>query len=199
MQTDNINFQDIWNKKSADIPNIQEIKSSADKYKKKQLRFTIWHIFSLSFTAVMIIFIWNVIDFKMFTTSLGIILILIALAMYIYLSSQNINVIRKINPSITNQEYLASLKKLQHQQIYMQTKGISIYYVLLTTGFAFYFYEFAMRMSTLGAILAYGLTFIWLAIAWFFLRPRQIKKQNAKISKVIDSLEWIEKDLDEKL
>ena len=199
MQTDNINFQDIWNKKSADIPNIQEIKSGADKYKKKQLRFWICHILSLSVTAVMIIFIWNMIDFKMFTTTLGIILILIALAMYIYLSSQNINVIRKINPSITNQEYLASLKKLQHQQIYMQTTGISIYYVLLTTGFAFYFYEFAMRMSTLGAILAYGLTFIWLAIAWFFLRPRQIKKQNAKISKVIDSLELIEKDLDEKL
>ena len=195
MSTENINFQDIWNKKSADIPNIQEIKSSADKYKKKQLRFTICHILSLSVSAVMIIFIWNVIDFKMFTTSFGIVLILIALAMYIYLSSQNINVIRKINPSITNQEYLTSLKKLQHQQIYMQTKGISIYYVLLTIGFAFYFYEFALRMSTLGGILAYGLTFVWLAIAWLFLRPRQIKKQNVKISKVIDSLELIEKDL----
>lgn len=199
MQTDNINFQDIWNKKSAEIPNIQEIKSAADQYKKKQLRFTIWHIFSLSFTAVMIIFIWNVIDFKMFTTSLGIVLILIALAMYIYLVSENINVIRKINPSISNQEYLASLKKLQKQQLYMQTKGISIYYVLLTAGFAFYFYEFALRMSTLGASLAYGLTFLWLAVAWFFLRPRQIKKQNEKISKVIDSLELIEKDLDEKI
>jgi len=199
MQTDNINFQDIWNKKSAEIPNIKEIKSAADQYKKKQLRFTIWHTFSLSFTAVMIIFIWNVIDFKMFTTSLGIVLILIALAMYIYLVSENINVIRKINPSISNQEYLASLKKLQHQQLYMQTKGISIYYVLLTAGFAFYFYEFALRMSTLGASLAYGLTFLWLAIAWFFLRPRQIKKQNEKISKVIDSLELIEKDLDEKI
>ncbi|KQT25296.1 hypothetical protein ASG22_20560 [Chryseobacterium sp. Leaf405] len=197
MPTDNINFQDIWNKKNTDIPNIQEIKSSADKYKKKQLRFTICHIFSLSVTAVMIIFIWNVIDFKMFTTSLGIVLILIALAMYIYLVSGNLNVIRKINPSINNQEYLASLKKLQHQQLYMQTKGISIYYVLLTTGFAFYFYEFALRMSTLGGILSYGLTFIWLTVAWFFLRPRQIKKQNEKISKVIHSLETIEKDLRE--
>lgn len=197
MQTDNINFQDIWNKKNADIPNIQEIKSSADKYKKKQLNNTVCHILSLSATAVMIIFIWNIIDFKMFTTSLGIMLILIALAMYIYLVSENINVIRKINPSISNQEYLASLKKLQHQQLYMQTKWISIYYVLLTAGFAFYFYEFALRMSTLGGILAYGLTFIWLAVAWFFLRPRQIKKQNEKISKVIDSLEIIEKDLGE--
>jgi len=199
MQTDNINFQDIWNKKNAEIPNIQEIKLTADKYKNKQLTNIICHILSLSVTAVMIIFIWNVIDFKMFTTTLGIILILIALALYIYLFSQNVNVIRTINPSITNQEYLATLKKLQKQQLYMQTKGISIYYVLLTIGFAFYFYEFALRMSTLGASLAYGLTFLWLAVAWFFLRPRQIKKQNEKISKVIDSLELIEKDLDEKI
>jgi tryptophan-rich sensory protein len=195
MQTDNINFQDIWNKKSAEIPNIKEIKSTADKYKKKQLQSTLWHIFSLSFTACMIIFIWNIIDFKMVTTTLGIILILIALALYIYLFSQNVNVIRKINPSISNQEYLASLKKLQRQQLYMQTNGIGIYYILLTAGFAFYFYEFALRMSTLGGVLAYGLTFFWLAIVWFFIRPKQVRKQNEKISKVIDSLELIEKDL----
>lgn len=195
MSTENINFQDIWNKKNTEIPNIKEIKSTADKYKKKQLFSTICQLLSLSATAIMIIIIWNVIDFKMMTTSLGIILILVALALYIYLYSQNINVIREINPSISNQEYLASLKKLQKQQLYMQTKGISIYYVLLTVGFAFYFYEFALQLSTSGAILAYGLTFLWLAIAWFFLRPRQIKKQNAKISKVIDSLELIEKDL----
>ncbi|KFC24212.1 hypothetical protein [Chryseobacterium sp. FH1] len=196
MQTDNINFRDIWNKKNAEIPNIQEIKSTADKYKKKQLQSTTWHIFSLSFTTVMIIFIWNLIDFKMFTTTLGIILILIALVLYIYLFSQDINVIRKINPSISNQEYLASLKKLQRQKLYMQTKGISIYYILLTTGFAFYLYEFALLMPRIGWILAYGLTFLWLAIVWFFLRPRQIKKQNEKISTVIDSLELLEKDLD---
>ena len=45
MSTENINFQDFWNRKSADIPNIQNIKSAADKYKKKQLRNTICHIF----------------------------------------------------------------------------------------------------------------------------------------------------------
>lgn len=195
MSTENINFQDIWNKKNAEIPNIQKIKSTADKYKKKQLFFTICQLLSLTATAVIIIVIWNTIDFKMMSTTLGIVLILVALALYIYLFSQNINVIRKINPSISNQEYLASLKKLQRQQLYMQTKGISIYYVLLTAGFAFYFYEFALRMSTLGGILAYGLTFFWLAFVWFFIRPKQVRKQNAKISKVIDSLELIEKDL----
>ncbi|UZJ63694.1 hypothetical protein OKW96_14780 [Sphingobacterium sp. KU25419] len=195
MQTDNINFQDIWNNKNADIPNIQEIKATAEKYRKKQLSSTILLMLWLMATAFGIIFIWNVINFKMVTTSLGIILILIALTFYIYLFFQNINVIRKINPSISNQEYLSSLKKLQRQRLYMQAKGISIYYILLSAGFAFYFYEFALYMSTMAAILAYGLTFLWLAIVWFFLRPRQIRKQNQKILKIIDSLETIEKDL----
>lgn len=195
MQTDNINFQDIWNNKNADIPNIQEIKATAEKYRKKQLSGTLLLMLWLMATAFGIIFIWNVINFKMVTTSLGIILILIALAFYIYLFFQNINVIRKINPSISNQEYLSSLKKLQRQRLYMQAKGISIYYILLSAGFAFYFYEFALYMSTMVAFLAYGLTFLWLAIVWFFLRPRQIRKQNQKILKIIDSLETIEKDL----
>ncbi|AZB28331.1 hypothetical protein [Chryseobacterium balustinum] len=195
METDNINFRDIWNKKNADIPNIKVVKSAAEEYRKKQFNGTVLMIIFFMATAFGMIFIWNVIHFKMFTTSLGIILILIALALYMYLSSQNINVIRKINPSISNQQYLYSLKKLQRQRLYMQTKGISIYYILLSAGFAFYFYEFALFMSTMAAILAYGLTFLWLAIVWFFLRPRQIRKQNQKISKIIDSLETIEKDL----
>lgn len=196
MQTDNINFQDIWNKKSADIPSIKEIKSTAEKYRKKQFFSTILQMSCLILSSFFIIYLWNIIDFKLFTTRLGFIFVLAAMGMYVYLQYQNINIIRKINPATSNQEYLSELKKLQKQRIYMQTKGISIYFILLSLGFAFYFYEFVLRMSLLGGILSYGLTFFWMAINWIFIRPRQIKKQNAKISAVIDSLELIEKELD---
>jgi len=199
MGAENINFQDIWNKKNTEIPNIREIQSTADQYKRRQLRSTVWQLFSLGVSRMIIVYIWTSIDFKMISTTLGIVLILLALALYIYLYSQNINVIRKINPSISNQEYLTALKKLQQQRLYMHTKGISLYYILLSAGFALYFYEFALMMSTLGGILAYGLTFFWLSIVWFFIRPRQVKKQNAKISKVIDSLELIERELNEQM
>lgn len=195
MQTDNINFQDIWNKKNAEIPNIKEIKSKTENYRKKQLFCTALQMSCLILSAIGIIFVWNMIDFEMITTRLGFIIILAAMGMYVYLYSRNINIIRKISPSTSNQEYLSALKKLQQQQLYMQTKGISIYFILLSLGFAVYFYEFVLRMSVLGGILSYGLTFFWMAVNWFFIRPRQIKKQNTKISKVIDSLELIEKDL----
>lgn len=194
MSTENINFQDIWNKKSADIPNIKEIRSKTENYRKKQLVSTAVQMSCLVLSAVGIIFVWNIIDFEMLTTRLGIIIILAAMGVYVYLYSRNINIIRKINPSTSNQEYLSALKKLQQQQLYMQTKGISIYFILLSLGFSVYFYEFVLRMSLLGGILSYGLTFFWMAINWFFIRPRKIKKQNAKITAIISSLESLEKD-----
>ncbi|KQT24286.1 hypothetical protein ASG22_09750 [Chryseobacterium sp. Leaf405] len=197
MPSENINFQDIWNKKSAEIPNITEIKSKAEKYRTKKLFSIIFQMGCLILSSAFIIYLWNIIDFKLFTTRLGFIFVLAAIGMYIYLYSQNINIIRKINPAISNQEYLTALKKLQKQQLYMQTKGISIYFILLSLGFAVYFYEFVLRMSLFGGILSYGLTFFWMAINWFFIRPRQIRKQNAKISAVIDSLEMIEKSFEE--
>ncbi|GAA5092744.1 hypothetical protein GCM10023210_22110 [Chryseobacterium ginsengisoli] len=193
----NYNFQEIWNSKKTEVPNIDEIKSKADQYRKKELLITIRRLLSLTVTAIVMIIIWNTIDFKMFTTRLGIILLLVALGLYIGLFSQNFNVIRKINPSINIQEYLASLKKLQQQQVYMQTKGIGIYYLIISIGFVFYFYEFASKMSWFGAVLTYGLTFIWFAVSWFFIRPRQIKKQKEKISVVISSLEKLEKSFEE--
>lgn len=118
MQTDNINFTDIWNKKTIEIPNIHEIKSKADIYRKKQLKATICHMSVLLATDFGIIFIWNVIDFKMISTVVGFVLILIALGMYIFLSYQKISMIRKINPSISNQQYLSSLKITSSADLY---------------------------------------------------------------------------------
>jgi hypothetical protein len=193
----NYNFQDIWKQKETSTPDSQSIIKKANSYKRKQLLIDIRMLACMLLTAIGIIVIWNLIDFQLFTTRLGIILILIAIGMYAYLFSQNISVIRKINPSTSNQEYLSAIKKLEKQQSYMQTRGISIYYILLGLGFAFYFYEFALLMPLLGVVLSYGLTFLWMAVTWFFIRPKQVRKQREKIAAVINSLETLEKSFKE--
>lgn len=193
----NYNFQDLWKQKETIAPDARSVIKKANSYKRKKLLIDIRMMICMLLTATGIIVIWNLIDFEMFTTMLGIILILTAIGMFVFLFSKNISVIRKINPSTSNQEYLAAIKKLEKQQVYMQTKGISIYYILLTLGFAFYFYEFALRMSWLGVVLSYGLTFLWMAVTWFFIRPKQVRKQREKISAVISSLESLEKGFEE--
>jgi hypothetical protein len=193
----NYNFQEIWNQKNTDIPNIKEIKEKAEKYRKKQVFINIGLIALLLLTAAMIIGIWISIHISFFTTQLGIMLVLIGIAMYAFLIYQKINILKKINPSTTNQEYLTAIRKTEQQQIYMQTKGLSIYYILLSFGFAFYFYEFTLKMSWLGGVLTYGLTFLWFVANWFIIRPRQIRKQKEKISTIINSLERLEKSFEE--
>lgn len=193
----NYNFQEIWNKKNTDIPDIQEIKTKAEKYRKKQILKDIGLISLLLSTVAVIIAIWVFIKISFFTTQLGIMLVLTGIVMYIFLVYQNINILKKINTSTNNLEYLIAIRKAEQQQIYMQTKGLSIYYILLSFGFLFYFYEFALKMSWLGCILTYGLTFLWGLVTWFIIRPKQIRKQKEKISSVINSLEKLEKSFKE--
>lgn len=193
----NYNFQEIWNQKNIEVPDIKEIKAKAEKYRKKQILKDIGLIVLLSSCALMVIAIWIFINFTFFTTKLGIMLVLIAVFSYAYLVYQNINILKKVNTSATNQEYLIAMKKTEQQQIYMQTKGLGFYYITLFLGFMVYFYEFALKMSWLGSLLTYGLTIFWCVISWFIVRPRQIRKQKEKISTVIGSLEKLGKSLDE--
>jgi len=193
----NYNFQEIWNQKNTDIPDIKEIKERAEKYRKKEVLKNIGLIALLVLCAVLVITIWIFIDLSFFSTRLGIILVILAVCSYAFLVYQNVNILNKVNTSATNQEYLMAMKKTEQQQIYMQTKGLGLYYLTLSLGFTLYFYEFALKMSWEGSLLTYGLTFLWFAISWFFIRPRQIKKQKEKISAVISSLEKLGKSFEE--
>lgn len=193
----NYNFQDIWNNKKTEIPNIKEIKEKANLYRKKQIRATIFQILSLCVSTGMIIWVWFRFPDLHILTKSGMILMFIALAIYIFQNFQKINIISKINPSLNNQEYLKILKILQQKNFYMQTKGINIYYIILSLGMACYLFEFTMRMSLMGGLLTYGLIFLWIIISWVFIRPKQVKKQRDKLETVINALQSLEKGFEE--
>jgi len=48
-------------------------------------------------------------------------------------------------------------------------------------------------MKPLWAIVAYGITTLWMAFNWFYIRPRQIRKSESKIDGVINGLQNIMK------
>jgi hypothetical protein len=49
-------------------------------------------------------------------------------------------------------------------------------------------------MDTKTAVIAYVLTFGWVAFVWLYLKPKVAKKQNEKLEKFIDSIEKIHKN-----
>jgi len=56
-------------------------------------------------------------------------------------------------------------------------------------------YEYTSRMKPLWAIITYGITSIWILYNWFYLRPKQIKKQKAKLDEIISKFEMLNMQL----
>jgi amino acid permease len=77
----------------------------------------------------------------------------------------------------------------------MQTTMLNLYFILLFAGICLYMYEYTSRMKFIYAVTAYVVTLAWIAINWFYLRPKTIKKQQAKINGLIDKFEEINNQL----
>jgi len=188
------NFEEIWKQRETHLPDRKTIQEKAQFYSKKQLWSSILLILSLLASFGTIVWVWLRFPDLHFMTKSGMLFAVSALILYIFLNFQKIKIINKINPALSNQEYLKQMKILQQKDLYMQTKGISQYYLLLSLGMAFYLFEFAERMSLFWGIFTYTITFSWILFGWFYIRPRKIRNQQKKISQVILSLEKIENE-----
>ena len=69
---------------------------------------------------------------------------------------------------------------------------------MLTVGICLYMIEPTMRMSLNGQILAYVVTLAWVALNWFYIRPRMIKKQQGKINDLIERFGKLQEQINEK-
>lgn len=181
-----INFKEIWQNQKIDF-NTEEIIQKAKTENKKFQNKIILQSVILFATAIYIIFIIYYFQPKMLTTKIGVILTILAIIIQLI---ANKNLFSKTNNfENSNTEFLNNLIVLKKNQDIMQTKSLTIYYVLLTFGILIYMIEYALQMKLLWAILIYGFTILWFAICWFYFRPIQIKKQNKKLNLVIENLQ----------
>jgi hypothetical protein len=74
---------------------------------------------------------------------------------------------------------------------------LNLYFILLSIGIGLYMYEYTSRMKPIWGIVTYGITFIWILFNWFYLRPKQINKQKAKLDTIISKFEMVSNQLDE--
>ncbi len=181
-----INFKEIWQNQKIDL-NVEEIFQKAKTENKKIQNKIILQSVILLATAIYIIFIIYYFQPKMLTTKIGAILTILAITIQLI---ANKNLFSKTNNfEKSNSEFLNNLIVFKKNQEIMQTKILSIYYVLLTFGILIYMIEYTLRMKLLWAILIYGLTISWFVICWFYFRPIQIKKQSRKLNLIIENLQ----------
>jgi hypothetical protein len=189
------NFKALWKQQSIPAADLKEVLNKAIQLKKRSRNKIIGMNLLLISTAVFIIGIAIYFHPQMISTKLGVLLVLIGIVSFVTANNIISNDLFKSNIDYSTKKYLDQFIRLKQKQEFIHKTMLTIYFILLSSGIALYLYEYASRMSATGAIATYGVTFVWIAFNWFYLRPKAIKKQQAKINEMIEMLESVGRNL----
>lgn len=187
----NIDLKDLWQKQSISQPDIEDLFSKLKQFKKSNMRNLIKLNILLLATSAFILFIWLYFQPQFITTKIGIILIISAIFIFLFSHNQQISIFNKIDNALSNNEYLQTLIALKNKQQFLQTTMLNLYFVILSAGICLYMYEYTVRMTTVSAILTYAITSAWVIFNWLYIKPKTIKKQQAKLNDLITKFENI--------
>lgn len=191
----NIDFKNIWKQQTSNKPDLKELLGKLKKFKNENLRKIIIMNILLIATSLGIAFIWYRYQPQLITTKAGIILVILAMVIFLFAYNKMFMMFYKIDDTQSNSEYLQSLYVVKNKQKFMQTTMLNTYFIMLFLGISFYMYEYTTLMTLTYAVIAYAATFSWIALNWFYVRPKTIKKQEAKIDGLINKFEEINKQL----
>ena len=191
----NINFNELWAKQKTGEPDIEDLLSKMNTFKKSNLKKLIITNLLLITTSLFIILIWVYFQPQMITTKIGIIVTILAMAIFVIGYNQSFVLFRKQTNTLSTTEYLKDLLAIKAQQEFMQTTMLNLYFILLSAGIGLYMFEYTERMTVFWGIVAYGITSIWILFNWFYLRPKQIKKQQSKLDEMIGKFEELHEQL----
>ena len=192
----NIDFKDLWKKQSISQPSINELLAKLKHFKKTSLRRLILTNAMLIATCVLILLIWYYYQPQFLSTKIGIVLNVAIMAIYLLVYNRLFDAYNELDNTDSNSEYLQKLIAIKTKQKFLQSKMLSIYFVVLGLGTCLYMYEYASMMSFLSGFFVYAVLLFWMGFVWFYLRPRQIVKENSKIDMLIDTFQRINNQLE---
>jgi hypothetical protein len=192
----NIDFKDLWKQQVVNSPNIEELLAKLKHFKKTSLRRLILTNAMLIATCVLILLIWYYYQPQFLSTKIGIVLNVAIMAIYLLVYNRLFDAYKELDNTDSNAAYLQKLIAIKTKQKFLQSKMLSIYFVVLGLGTCLYMYEYATMMSFLWGFFVYAVLLFWMGFNWFYLRPRQIVKENSKIDMLIDTFQRINNQLE---
>lgn len=191
----NIDFKNIWKQQTSNKPNMEELLGKLKKFKNENLRKLITTNLLLIATCIGIAFIWYRYQPELVTTKIGIVLVILAMVVFLLAYNKMFMIFYKIDSTQSNSEYLQNLYLVKSKQKFMQTTMLNVYFIMLFTGLILYMYEYTSKMTATSSVIAYIAVLTWVGINWFYLRPKTIKKQEAKVNGLINKFEELNNQL----
>jgi hypothetical protein len=193
----NIDLRKIWNQQNIETPKVKILYTKANKLKRRSFLKLILVNITLLLTITFIGFIWYYYQPELVTTKIGIILTILAMIIFLLPFNKQFSLLTKNKTEPNSKEYLQQLIKLKEIQVYQQTTMLSIYFIILSLGIGLYIFEYVSKMTITWGIITYAITILWFAINWFYLRPKAITKQNAKLNKLLIEFEKLNNQMND--
>lgn len=185
MDNNKIDFKDLWKKQVVSEPNFEEFMVQLKKFKKTGIK-TYWISNAvLVITFIFLVCIWVFYKPQFISTKIGLVLTVLAMVVYFVVYNRVLKPTLYIDLVQSNQSYVQNLIQLKKKQLFMQSTMLSVYFLLLTVGICLYIYEYISRMSIVATVAFYGFTIAWSVFNWFYIRPKQMKKQQIIIDELI--------------
>ena len=192
----NIDFKNLWKQQAVSPPNIEELLAKLKHFKKTSLRRLILTNAMLIATCILILLIWYYYQPQFLSTKIGIVLNVAIMAIYLFVYNRLFDAYKELDNTDSNAAYLQKLIAIKTKQKFLQSKMLSYYFIVLGLGLCLYMYEYTSMMTMFWWIFAYTITLFWGGFVWFYLRPRQIVKENLKIDNLIDKFQRINDQLE---
>ena len=191
----NIDFKNLWKQQAVSPPNLEELLSKLKHFKKISMRKLILTNVLLIATSALIIMFWYYFQPEFISTKIGIVLNILAMMIFLLVSNKLAVFYKTIDGTQSNSEYVQKLISIKTKQHFLQTKVLSLYFIVLGSGLCLYMYEYTCSMTLFWGIFTYVLLLAWIGFTWFYLRPKEIKKEQAKVNSLIAKFEAVNKQL----
>src|SRR5215203_5488049 len=120
MDSNNIDFKDLWKKQAVSQPNIEDLLARLKQFKKAGLK-SLWITnIILAATSAFIVFVWYYYQPQFISTKIGIVLVILAMVIYVAVYNRLLGVYKDIDTTQTNQEYLNKLILIRKKQQFIQ-------------------------------------------------------------------------------
>jgi hypothetical protein len=134
--------------------------------------------------------------FRSPATTVGILIILVTMIMYLSLIVRHYHILNKHDLTQNPTEYLHDLKEYQKKRSKLVGWFYYVFVLLISVGLGLYFVEILEDAPLYFKLFVYGSIVIWFMFITFYLRPRMFKNEEEKLNLMIDRLIRLQEQFD---
>jgi hypothetical protein len=167
---------------------LKQVKKGINKLEVRVL----WSIFSISVAIITTTGLTLFAVFEQRLSYIGLFVLLIGMVMYLTLQVGDYRTIARHDVTLNPGAYLNSLKEYQKRRAYLYGRFYYAFVLMVCVGISLYTVEVLNNKQLIFRVIYYTVCAAYILFCTFYLKDRIIKREEKRVSYLIDRLERLE-------